>query len=233
MEVTIECDLRHMFGPARDQGARPTCMAFAASDAHAAARDGWEPLSCEFAYYHALRFDGGKPHQGATTDGVLKAIKAEGQPPETVWKYLPRIPDDKASWKPPANASPLYKRASEYDSASLTAIEGRLVAGCPVIVTMLLSDGFFVPDGDGVIAVDEPPDPARRHAVVAVGYGKRGTERMYLVRNSWGVMWGIDGYAWVSEGYLAPRLSEFAELKEDLTDVSADKTAEIVRSGMG
>jgi len=233
MEVTIECDLRHLFGPARDQGARPTCMAFAASDAHAAVREDWEPLSCEFAFYHALKLDGGEPHEGATPDGMLKAIKAEGQPPETVWEYLPRVPDDKASWKPPAKPSPLYKRASEFASASLTAIEDRLGDGSPVIVTMSLSDGFYVPDGDGVIAVDEPPDPDRRHAVVAVGYGTRGTERMYLVRNSWGIIWGIDGYAWISEGYLAPRVSGFAELKEDLTDVSADNTAEIVRSGMG
>lgn len=233
MEVTVECDLRHMFGPARDQGARPTCMAFAASDAHAALRAGWEPLSCEFAYYHALKIDGGEPHEGATPDGMLKAIKAEGQPPETVWEYLPQPPADKASWKPPANASPLYKRASEYDSALLTAIEERLDAGCPVIFTMALSDSFYIPDGDGVIAVDEPPDQNRRHAVIAVGYGTRGTERMYLVRNSWGILWGIDGYAWISEVYLAPRLSKFAEFKEDLTDVSADNTAEIVRSGMG
>ena len=34
-------DLRGNFGPARDQNPRPTCMAFAASDAHAAlAQDG-------------------------------------------------------------------------------------------------------------------------------------------------------------------------------------------------
>ncbi|MAM93243.1 C1 family peptidase [Parvibaculum sp.] len=233
MEVEIEHDLRDLFGPARDQGARPTCMAFAASDAHAAVRVGWEPLSCEFAYYHALQIDGGEPHEGATAYGMLKAIKSEGQPPETVWEYLPQIPADKTAWKPPANATPLYKRASAHDSASLPAIKELLGAGCPVIITMSLSDGFYVPDGDGVIAVEEPPDSTRHHAVVAVGYGTRGSERMYLVRNSWGIMWGIDGYAWISEGYLAPRLSGFAELKEDLTNVSANKTAEIVRSGMG
>ena len=42
-----------MFGQARNQGARPTCMAFAASDIHAALRRGWSPLSCEYAFYQA------------------------------------------------------------------------------------------------------------------------------------------------------------------------------------
>ena len=54
-------DLRGDLGPARDQDPRPTCMAFAASDAHGAARDGWEPLSTEWAYYHALKRDSGLP----------------------------------------------------------------------------------------------------------------------------------------------------------------------------
>ena len=59
--IKILVDLRNNLGPARDQDPRPTCMAFAASDAHAAARDGWEPLSTEWAYYHALKRDGGLP----------------------------------------------------------------------------------------------------------------------------------------------------------------------------
>ena len=35
-EIAVECDLGSLFGAARDQGDRPTCLAFAASDAHAA-----------------------------------------------------------------------------------------------------------------------------------------------------------------------------------------------------
>ena len=42
MSMTIDCDLRHLFGPARDQGPRQTCMAFAASDTHAAILPYWD-----------------------------------------------------------------------------------------------------------------------------------------------------------------------------------------------
>ena len=38
--ITVRQDLRDRFGPARDQGARATCLAFAMSDTHAAMR-GW------------------------------------------------------------------------------------------------------------------------------------------------------------------------------------------------
>ncbi len=225
MEVTVECDLRHLFGPARDQGVRPTCMAFAASDTHAAARPGWVPLSCEYAYFHALKRDGGNPDDGTTPDAMLTAIQEDGQPPETAWAYLPRMPVDFALWKPPGSVGPLYRRANAYDRASLAAIRTGLDAGVPMITTMCLSDAFFQPDPDSIIDAREPPDPQRRHAIIAVGYGTRGGNRLILVRNSWGTGWGADGYAWVSENYLAPRLYNFAEMKEDLTSVSADPNA--------
>src|SRR5258708_38222177 len=53
--IKIAKDLRSMFGPVRDQGQRPTCLAFAASDLHAAVRGAWAPLSCEYIFYHAQK----------------------------------------------------------------------------------------------------------------------------------------------------------------------------------
>ena len=98
-------DLRGSFGPARDQDPRPTCLAFAASDAHAAARTGWEPLSAEWAYYHALKRDGGLPDDGVTLDAMLATIKSDGQPVEAEWPYIKAPITDLKSWKPPAPAS--------------------------------------------------------------------------------------------------------------------------------
>ncbi len=232
MGVTVECDLTHMFGPARDQGARPTCLAFAASDAHAAVRPDWVPLSCEFAYFHALKHDGGGPGDGTTLAGMLAAIKEDGQPPEEVWAYLSQVPADFALWKPPANAAPLFRRAGKRGRAALNKLFERLDAGAPVIITMCLSAAFYRPSAEGIIAANEPPDPKRRHAVVAVGHGHNGGERMILIRNSWGRRWGINGHAWVSEAYLAPRLYGLAELKEDLTNVSANPATANMRSSV-
>jgi hypothetical protein len=232
MGVTIDCDLRSLFGPVRDQGARPTCMAFAASDAHAAVRPGWEALSCEFAYFHALKRDGGAPNDGATLAGMLASIKEDGQPPESVWPYLAMVPANITAWKPPAKTEPRYRRASARGRSSVADVVQLLDKDAPVLLTMKLSDAFYLPDADGLVASTEPPDPNRRHAVVAVGHGRKGVRRLILIRNSWGAAWGVGGYAWLSEDYLAARLYGLAEMREDLTNVSAHHSSTNVRSGV-
>jgi hypothetical protein len=232
MAVAIECDLRPIFGPVRDQGARPTCLAFAASDAHAAARPGWVPLSCEYAYFHALKRDGAGPRSGTTLGGMLAAIREDGQPPESIWPYLKTVPPDISFWKPPAKPEPCYRRASTRGLGSVADVLQLLNKGTPVVLTMNLSDAFFRPTAEGLIVQPEPPDPKRRHGVIAVGHGKNSAHRLILIRNSWGSKWGIDGYAWVSEDYLTPRLYGFAEMREDLTNVSANRVNTNMRSSV-
>ncbi len=200
-------DLRGDFGPARDQDPRPTCMAFAASDAHAAARDGWEPLSTEWAYYHALKRDGGLPHEGTTLDAMLATIKSDGQPVEAEWPYITADITDVKSWKPPARVKQLFFRDHNACPVTVQDIIDQLHAGTPVLITMKLSDAFYRPDADGVVERNEPMDPKRHHAVVAVGHGQRDAVGFVLIRNSWGEAWGLKGHAWIAVDYLKPRLT--------------------------
>jgi len=84
-DITILVDLRALFGPARNQGARPTCLAFAASDAHAALRVGWAPLSCEYAFYQAQRRASRPASSGALLSSMLETLQKDGQPEEHGW----------------------------------------------------------------------------------------------------------------------------------------------------
>ncbi len=208
----IKClvDLRNQFGAARDQSVRPTCLAFAASDAHAGVRPGWTPLSTEWAYYHALKRDGGLPHQGTTLGSMLATLKSDGQPIESDWPYIVAPITNLTSWKPPRSVSQLFFRDHGVCPPTVQDVIQQLDAGYPVLVTMTLSDAFFRPERDGVIDSQEANDPKRRHAVVAVGHGRRGAETLVLVRNSWGEAWGLNGHAWIAVDYLALRLTGIA-----------------------
>lgn len=211
VSIVIDKDVRVRFGPARDQDPRPTCMAFAVSDAHAAARGAWTPLSVEWAYYHALKHDGSKPHAGVTMTGMLTALRSDGQPEESAWPYIAEKFTDMSGWVPPP-ANPIYRRESTQRPASIDTIRQCLDTGEALVLTLSISRSFFRPKLGGVIDATEVLEPRRIHAVIAVGYGHRQQETFILVRNSWGESWGIEGYAWASEIYLKPRLLRAATM---------------------
>lgn len=220
--IVVLKDLRPLFGEARDQGPRPTCLAFAGSDAHAALRPGWTPLSCEFAFYHAQRRAGRPPGQGALLSAMLEALRKDGQPEETGWPYLATTPSDAASWSPPDDVGTLFGRSGAAQRPQIDRIVQELNADHPSILLLMLSRTFYAPSAEAVIhpLAGEDPDPARRHAVIAAAHGTVDGERAILVRNSWGLRWGTSGYGWLTETFLAPRLFAAAILTEDV-DVSA------------
>lgn len=226
-DIVVAIDLRAQFGPARNQGARPTCLAFATSDAHAALRTGWMPLSCEYAFYQAQHRAGLPPSAGARLSATLDALRHDGQPEEIGWPYLPETPADPASWAPPADVGPLFGRASTITHPALAQIIDQLEHARPVLILLTLSRAFYRPDHRAVVwpAPGETPEPARRHAVVAVGHGTVEAQPALLIRNSWGARWGDAGYAWLTESFLAPRIFAAATLMEEVDVPAGSPTA--------
>ena len=223
--VSLQVDLRSEFGPARDQGPRPTCLAFTTSDTHAGLRPSWTPLSCEYVFYHAQKRAGRPINGGAVLRFMLEAVRLDGQPAESQWPYSFKAAA-MHGWGPPSGLSPLYARNGSVHGTDIPSILQALDDGVPVIILMTLSPSFFAPGAGGIVDLQprEVPEPSQRHAVIAVGYGQHGGETAILIRNSWGSDWGDGGHAWLTESYLAPRIFDSAILLEDVS-VSASSPA--------
>lgn len=221
MSITVSVDLRPQFGPVRDQGDRPTCLAFAASDAHAGLRDPWEPLSCEYLFYHAQNRASRDPTQGAFLSDTLVALREDGQPREAGWPYLAMLPTDLSTYYPPAAVDPLFGRDGIQVKNTFDAICRQLDSGNAVLVLSVLTGAFFRPPADGIIhaIAGDAIFPVPRHALVAVGYGHIGQTRLILVRNSWGPTWGLAGYAWLTEPFVSQHAYDLALLTDEI-DVS-------------
>src|SRR5262249_32155467 len=137
-------------------------------------------------------------HEAVTVDAALEALELDGQCAETGWPYLAAIPVPVSQWKPPATATPVFKRSSNVLTPEIDHVVAALGSGRPAILTILFGERFLTPINGTVVPGNGDADVGY-HAVVAVGHGLLGGELAILVRNSWGAAWGIDGHAWVTE----------------------------------
>lgn len=77
----------------------------------------------------------------------------------------------------------------------------------PAILGVNWYSGMSEPDADGVIHVTGKLMGG--HCIVCIGYNH--TRRMYLLQNSWGKKWGIDGRCWISAADMATLLNRRGE----------------------
>jgi hypothetical protein len=213
MTVIPQVDLRGKFGPARNQGARPTCLAFATSDTHAEARGvPFEELSAEYIFYRAAqKCQVFNPHTGVTLDNVLTVLEHDGQPLESRWPYLAQLPADLTLYQPPIDYGDLYQRGTVVAPAD--AIKQSLDHEHSVLVVMTITDDFHHARTGQVIRISSTSQIVGVHAIVIVGYGEDNNESVYLIRNSWGTKWCEAGHAWLGETYLMPLLHSVVVMK--------------------
>jgi hypothetical protein len=201
--VVPDIDLTTTAGPVRDQGKRPTCLAFATSDVHASARSTtYEALSVEYLFYHACKrasqFD---PHKAVNLNQILDTLAHDGQPAEEDWAYLPELPTDLTRYAAPKALSSVFKRVGTILPATFKSAEDELRAGRTPMFIFRCTQAFHFANADIPLTWSAADKSTTAHAVVVVGSGTRAPDRCLRVKNSWGSKWADAGYAWITETY--------------------------------
>jgi hypothetical protein len=207
-------DLRtYLTGGAPSQGPRPLCVPFSISGVHEATRSFSmnappDALAAEPLWQSCVS-NGSADHRGTSLVAVGQAVRSSGQTSERVWPYNPSLGSGTES-TPSAASSSSWLTASLIDvpiahDGIESAIESALSIGLTLALVIEITPEFERPMPGGEVAV--PPlasAPGDYHAVIAVGAATNslGTSRRLLIRNSWGVGWGIGGFGWLPCDYL-------------------------------
>lgn len=202
MTIQSKIDLSGQFGPARHQGLRSTCTAFATSDLNRSVAGAPGELSPEFLYHSAgMLMPGWAPGKGVFPWAAMDALRSTGQPLEVDFPY--QAQDPTATVAPTAPASkPMFKSDLAGHSEIMQSVVDRLNDGHPAALVVRVTDTFYVP-ANGVVDAAGGIVPNSTHVVLATGWGTSDTTGRHLrVRNSWGAGWGDRGYAWLPEKFV-------------------------------
>lgn len=208
--VPESVDLRPGCSAVEDQGALGSCTA----NALAGALEFLEmknsvpfvDLSRLFIYYNERVIEGTvKFDSGAMLRDGIKTLVRQGVCSEKRWPY----DTAKFARKPSATC---YREGQDHQITayqrilSLDEMLACLAEGYPFVFGFAVYEGFESPRvaRTGIV---EMPERGERviggHAVLAVGYVQ--SERRFIVRNSWGIRWGMRGYFSIPFEYLSDR----------------------------
>jgi C1A family cysteine protease len=204
-------DLRPQCPPVYDQGELGSCTAQAIAGAieFDQGRQGLDQFvpSRLFIYYNERVIEPSVDlDYGAMVRDGIKVVASQGAPPEADWPYDVERFADRPSERAYRDAE--KHRVARYERLprDLDHIRGCLASGYPMIFGFSVYESF---EGEEVRRTGrlEMPAPDERviggHAVLAVGYVHH--ERRFIVRNSWGPAFGMDGYFTMPYDYLLER----------------------------
>lgn len=212
--IQVINDISHYWGSARNQETKPTCLAFVVSDINAASNN-TQNLSVEYLCHHAVKRVPSWAGEGFTTDVIFQAVAQDGQPYEHLYPYLPH--DTYAPLKaPPSNFSPIYYANLQTINCSASELKKVLLEHTFVGIVIAVTKSFFKPN-NGLVSYDPLAIVDVYHALIVTGFGihKVTQEIYFLVRNSWGTNWGVNGYCWLPQSLLDLHLVEVFTLDKN------------------
>ena len=225
--LPAQANLRGQCPPVYDQGQLGSCTGNAIAAAIQFERmkqnlsPDWVP-SRLFIYYNERAIEGTiNTDSGAQIRDGIKSVASQGVCPETDWPY----DISKFAVPPPQQdyTAALANRVVSYSRLvqNLNLLKGCLASGYPFVFGFTVYENFEsqAVAQNGIVPMPAPSEKVvGGHAVLAVGYDDQ-TQR-FLVRNSWGTGWGMNGYFSMPYGYVTD-----ANLADDLWTVRLIQTA--------
>jgi hypothetical protein len=187
----------------KDQGDRPTCVAFAVSALHeywcdVVLDDKQEvdlDLSEEFLHYGCKRTDGLVGQEGTTVTAARDWLKGKGQCLEKLHPYStvagPLLTPSQAAFADARGRtlSKLVRLQTKWD-----VLERELKGDSPVLGVVRVFENAYYVDSSGMVALPNSGDAILGlHAVVFLDIEKKSSRSQVVFANSWGQRWGDAG----------------------------------------
>lgn len=206
--LPTKIDFSALLPPVRDQGQRGTCAAFAITALHevgvAAGGTVSTLLSEEVLYWGAKQADRNvKP--GTSFRSIHMALGKWGQSEAHWWLYDPKRNAADPGYQPPTEAiepANCFKARLTTLGVNVEEIKKSIASGALVAVSVQMSKGW---NASGNLPEPQPADMIPDyHAVLLTGYidGSPAGNGLFRFRNSWGPVWGEQGYGWIPYSYV-------------------------------
>lgn len=206
-------DLRPSFTNVKDQGQQGACSAFAMVGIYEYILNKEKKLEYDlsesFLYYNARDLNENtsvEKDTGSTFYHCIKSLETFGICSEEDCPYDPNTFNKKPSETAYENAkNNMVSEALNVD-LSVEAIKSAVEDGYPVAVSFKLYDsfnpvnGFICRPSDDEIQKGATDKKNHTHAMVICGYSDY--ERFFIVRNSWGKGFGVEGYCYIPYSYV-------------------------------
>ena len=227
-EVRVDSvDLRKNFSRIKNQGQQGSCLAFTLTSVFEYMMKQNKKDDCDlseaFLYYNARNLDeNGSVNEdnGSRFVPSLESLRKYGIALEKAWPYDDSVYDKKPSQEAYDDAATRKLVKAMNVDRNVDAIKSALVDGFPVACSFTLFESFSnggayipMPSDEEIATLDDKSEDAEwrhsRHAMVIVGFSDK--LQRFLVRNSWGIDWGDQGYCYIPYSYVAhPKLFNFA-----------------------
>lgn len=156
-----------------------------------------------FLYYNNRLIEGTENEDSGSTvrDGIKSPMKY-GYPDERDYPYVVKSFAKKPAKSVYSKAKPRALKVIWYGRVAQNeaAIKNTLVANNPIMLGFAVYESFMTFKNGVCPMPAKGEDMIGGHCVALVGYDDE--RKAFLVRNSWGTAWGLNGYFWMPYEYV-------------------------------